>query len=342
VIRLDFDPTIALAGLTVRVDTLALAGVILLALILTALGAGRMRSRLDKGAPDIAPDAARLRRDDLILISFGAVPGAIVGGRLGYGLVHLDYFGSDSGMLTDPAKGGLTLTLAVVLGTIGAMAVARLLSAPISRWLHVAAVPLLVGLGLGKLAMTLGGSGQGQFSDASWATEYVHQGQWGSASAVFPALPSQVLEGVLVLAGAVLLLLVPFLGRVRLRRWRGIVRPTLRPRRRRLLLDGFGRFLTALCLWALARFAAAFTWRDARVAGPLRAEQLLVIGLFASCAVILVAAGLWQRRRRNQAAAAIRAAAREADAALPEPRSLREPDPTLPEPRSGSEPAASR
>jgi prolipoprotein diacylglyceryltransferase len=33
----------------------------------------------------------------------------------------------------------------------------------------------------------------------------------------------------------------------------------------------------ALGLWAVARFAVAFTWRDTAVVGPLRMEQLLLI-----------------------------------------------------------------
>jgi prolipoprotein diacylglyceryltransferase len=326
VVRLDFDPTIALAGLTVRLDTLALAGVVLVMLVLAAIGAGRMRAAFEAGKDGYAPDSARLRRDDLILIAFGAVPGAIVGGRLGYGLIHLDYYGGNPGLLADPARGGLTLTLAVVFGTVGAVAVARLLAAPLGRWLHVASVPLLIGLGLGKLAMVLGGSGQGQFSNSPWATEYVRPGPWGSAGAASPAVPSQALEGGVVLAVAALLLLVPFLARIRLRRWRRLARPGLAPRRRRLMLDGFGRFLTALSLWAAVRFAAAFTWRDAEIAGPLRAEQLVLVGVFVGCAAMLVAAGFLQRRRRRAAAAAARVAARlaDADATLAEPRFNRE------------------
>ncbi|MGD0861656.1 MAG: prolipoprotein diacylglyceryl transferase family protein [Candidatus Limnocylindrales bacterium] len=317
IVRLDFDPTIALVGLTVRLETLALAGVILLTLVMAALGAGRMRSRLVASAEGPRPDAARLRRDDLILIAFGAVPGAVVGGRLGYGLVHLDYYSGDPSLLTDPARGGLSLTLAVVLGTVSGLAVALLLAAPIARWLHVASGPLLIGLGLGKLAMVLGGTGQGQFSNASWATEYARPGPWGSLVPADPALPSQALEGGLVLFAAALLVLVPFLLRLRLRRWQRIVRPALAPRREWLMLTGFRRFLTALSLWAVARFAAGFTWRDAQVVGPLRAEQLVLIGVLAGCAAILLVAGLWQRRRRRQSTIG---AAADAEAALPEPR----------------------
>ena len=78
-----------------------------------------------------AHSAGRLRRDDLILIAFGVVPGAFVGGRLGYGLIHLDYYRANPSTLGDPGQGGLALTLAVVLGTLSGLAVARLLAAPI-------------------------------------------------------------------------------------------------------------------------------------------------------------------------------------------------------------------
>ena len=331
VVRLDFDPTIALLGLTVRLETLALAAVILLVLVLAALGAGRMRARLDQEAEGPAAGSGRLRRDDLILIAFGAVPGAVVGGRIGYGLVHLDYYRTNPGLLVDPGQGGLTLTLAVILGVVGALAVAGLLAAPIGRWLHVAAGPLLMGLGLGKLGMVLGADGQGQFSSASWATMYPRPGLWQSPNPGSAALPSQALEGGLVLLAAALMIAVPFLLRLRLRRWRQIVRPGLAPRREWAVLMGFRRFLTALCLWAVARLAAAFTWRDARVVGPLGVEQLLLIGVLAGCLAVLIAARLRDRRRARAAAgAAGRAAARGVapttdESGLPEPRSFAEP-----------------
>ena len=321
VIRLDFDPTIAPFGLTVRLETLALAGVIFAVLVLVAIGAGRMRTQgsADPGAR--GKDAGRLRRDDLILIAFGAVPGAVVGARLDYGLLHLDYFGADFSRLTDPAQGGLALSLAVVLGTVTALAVARLLTAPIASWLHVASVPLLIGLGLGKLAMVLGGDGQGQFSDASWATLYVRPGPWQSANASAAAVPSQAFEGILVLVAAVLILAVPVALRLRLRRWRRVVRPGLDPRREWWLLTGYRRFFTALCLWCVARFAVAFTWRDAQVAGYLRAEQLVLLAVFTGCALTIVSAGLLERREKRAAARVAALAAKvRIGADLPEPR----------------------
>lgn len=322
VIRFDFNPVIAPFGLDVRLETVALAAVVFVAIVIAALGAGRLRARRvgDSGeaGPDAPADVLRLRRDDLILIAFGAVPGAVVGGRLDYVLIHFDFFSTAPGRITDAAQGGLALTLAVVFGAVTGLAVARLLAAPINRWLHVAAVPLLIVLSLGKLAMVLGGDGQGQFSDAAWATVYLPPGPWQSANAGSPALPSQAVEGLLVLIAAALVLVVPFVLRLRLRRWRRIARPRLERRRDWWILTGYRRFLSALCLWTAARFAAAFTWRDAQVAGPFRTDQLLTMLVFCACGVILVVAALMARRRTRAALVSAQTALGQAD--LPEPR----------------------
>ncbi len=309
-IRLDFDPTASPLGLNVRLETLALGGVILLVLVLVALRAGRIEQpAMPAGASprDVTP---RLRRDDLILIGFGILPGAFVGARVGYGLIHLDYYLAHPSALTDPGQGGLSLTLAVVFGTVSGLAVARLLAAPIDRWLGIARLPVLAGLGLGKLAMVLGGAGQGTYSDASWATSYVGPGPWGSINPGYAALPSQAVEGGLVLLVAAILSLLPLLLRLRARRWGPVVRPFLAPRRQWYLLSGGPGFVTGLFLWAAVRFAVAFTWRDARVLGPLVVEQLVLLAVMAIFALTLLAPGgsrlvrrEWASRRAARAAA---------------------------------------
>jgi prolipoprotein diacylglyceryltransferase len=293
VIRFDFDPTVSPFGLTVRLETLALGGVILLMLVLVALMAGRASGPTDAEGDDAAgshsrDSAGRLRPDDLILIAFGVVPGAVVGGRLGYGLIHLDYYRANPSALTDPGQGGFALTLAVLFGTLSGLAVARLMAAPIGRWLGVAGIPVLLGLGLGKLATVAGGEGQGTYSDSSWTTSFAGPGPWGSANAGYPALPSQILEGGLVLFAAAIVASLPFLLRIRVRRWQGVVRPGWSPRRDWSLLSGWRGFVTILGLWAVARFVAASTWRDARVFGPLCVEQLVLLGLLAMLVVALL------------------------------------------------------
>ena len=174
VILFDFDPyTRLFADLTVSWGAIALAGVIAAALLLAG----------------ILARAAGLRADDVVFIAVGIVPGAVIGGRLGYLIVHSSYYGSTPGQLLDPTVGGF----------VTGVYVASLLGASVGRWLHIAAAPLLFALGAGKLAMVLTGTGQGVPSDATWATAYLGPGPWGSLVPALPSVPSQALEGIVTL-----------------------------------------------------------------------------------------------------------------------------------------------
>ena len=245
-----FDPVVRLGETaSVRLETIALAMVLFAGLLLAARAA--------------STSSVPLRLDDLVFMIVGAVPGAIFGGRLGYVLDHLGYYSANPAAIADPAQGSVTLTLAVPFGILTAGVVARLLGAPISRWMHALVPPLLFTLAAGKLIGVLGGSGQGLPSDVDWATAYLGAGPWGSLAADMPSHPSQVYEAILVAVIVVAMALVtrhPFVQRV----------------------DGSALF-AALGLWALARFVVAFTWRDPAVAGVLRMEQVLLIGVALAC-----------------------------------------------------------
>jgi prolipoprotein diacylglyceryltransferase len=267
VITLAFDPVVELSeSSSVRVETIALAVVLFLGLILAA--------RMAIITPSIGPyvPAPGLRFDDLVFILVGAVPGAIAGGRLGYVLDHLAFYKANPGAILDPAQGGLTLTLAVPLGILTGGFIARLLGAPVGRWLHAAAFPLLFVLAAGKLIGVLGATGQGAPSDLPWATAYAGAGPWGSLAPEIASHPAQVYEAILVgLAIAGLAMSAQF--EVIARR------------------DGAAMF-AAIGFWAIARFLVAFTWRDPTVLGPLRMEQALDLGL-----LVIAALGLLERAR---------------------------------------------
>ena len=135
-ITLTFDPVLRLSDTaSVRYETIGLAVVLLFGLILAA--------RIGSLTPAVGPyvPAPGLRVDDLVFIVVGAVPGAIIGGRIGYVLDHLDYYRANPAAIVDPAQGGLTLTLAVPLGILTGGLIARLLGAPVARWMHAARVP---------------------------------------------------------------------------------------------------------------------------------------------------------------------------------------------------------
>jgi phosphatidylglycerol:prolipoprotein diacylglycerol transferase len=281
VITITFDPVLQLGdGASVRYETIALAIVLFLALALAA----RIGS-MTPGAVADAP-APGLRLDDLAFSVVGAVPGAVLGGRLGYVLDHLDFYMANPAAIVDPIQGGLTLTLAVPLGILTGAAIARLLGAPVVRWFHAIALPLLFVLAAGKAVEVLGATGQGSPSDVPWATSYVGPGPWGSLAADVASHPSQVYEAILVAAAIAILGVASRLAVIAHR-------------------DGAALY-AALGLWALARFAVAFTWRDPVIVGPLRSEQL-------QDAIVLIVAvlGFVERRRAPRPLGAIMTTAAE-------------------------------
>lgn len=280
VIRFDFDPYAQLFGdLAVRWGALALAAVIVAAL----LSAGLLAR------------AGGLRADDVVFIVVGVVPGAVIGGRIGYLLLHADYFGPAPGRLLDPAVGGLELGLAVVGGVLTGAYVASLLGASVGRWLHVAALPVLLALGAGKLTMVLTGSGQGLPSTAEWATAYLPPGPWGSLVPALPSVPSQALEGIATLAILAALALALVFGAFRGR-------------------DG-RLFFVAIGLWAVARAFVSTTWRDPVVAGGLNAGGLIAVGIALGSAIVLVVLTL----RRRGALGGTRSAGTPTELAWPDP-----------------------
>lgn len=258
-ITLDFDPLLRFDGRAVRWETLGIALAVLAGILLAGMIAG--------GTP---PDAVgrRLRRDDLLFLVLGVVPGAVIGGRLGYGLLHLDYYGGHPGALLDAGAGGFQLSVGVAFGALTGAYVARLIEAPVGRWLHAATLPVFLTLALGKAAMALGGSGQGGPSSAAWATSYLGAGPWGSLAPAVASHPAQLYEAgmmaAVVIALAGLLAAGAFASR-----------------------DGRA-FGVGLALWAVVRFIVGFAWRDSGVVGPIRADQLLSVALFA-CSIALVA-----------------------------------------------------
>jgi prolipoprotein diacylglyceryltransferase len=268
VIAFDFDPLLRLGdGLVVRWQTVALAAVVAACLIVAGVLARR----------------ASLRPDDLLYIAVGAVPGAVIGGRLGQLAIVPEAFHASPLSLLDPAIGGLELGLGVVGGSLTGAYVGRLLGAPVGRWAHTLALPLLVTLGGGKLAMALGGSGQGSPLDAFWATAYLGPGPWGSLAPELASHPAQIYEGMasLVLAGMLVL---------------GGVGNGWSAKDGRLLLIVVGA-------WAAVRAVVSITWRDPAALGPFPVGGLLAAGIVVGAAVALVTVTQWSQRRTGSRAA---------------------------------------
>ena len=242
VIELGFDPLLHLSQLAIRWQTVGVT-----VALLAAFGMAALR------VPDVSrPAPSDVRLNDMVLIVVSIVPGAVVGGRIVHALAYFDAYAANPLAILNPAVGSLSLLGAVLGGFLGALYAARLIKAPLARWADIAAVPLLLALGLGKLAQLLGGSGQGLPFDGPWAVAFSGTGPWVSANAAIGAHPSQVYEGLWLLIG------IAVVGR-----WA--------PRRP-------GAPLVVALAWFFAgRVLVGFTWRDATVLGPLNIEQLLAL-----------------------------------------------------------------
>jgi phosphatidylglycerol---prolipoprotein diacylglyceryl transferase len=260
-IEIWFDPLIVVGPVTVSWQAMGVVVSVLLALSVAALIGSR--------------HAAPARVDDLAYIALAIIPGAVIGGRLVHAVVFWPAYSGESVRLLDPELGSLSLLGAVLGGALTGGYVARLLGGSVGRWAMAASLPMLLALGLGKIAQFLGGSGQGVPIDGFWAVAFMGPGPWVSAAPDMPSHPSQLHEAAWMLLGAAILL-------------RPASRPTgIDPREgRRLFGFALGWFLAG-------RVLVGFTWRDEHIAGALNAEQVLaLVGL-----VILIALALGLRIR---------------------------------------------
>ena len=263
VIELSFDPLLHIGELIIRWQTLGVLAALLAGIALAA-----------KLAVDNAIQPP-LRMSEMVLILAAVVPGAVVGGRLVHAIVYWDAYAAAPLRLFDPSVGALSLLGAVLGGLLSGGYVGRLIGAPLRRWADAAAVPLLLIIGLGKIAQLLGGSGQGLPFDGPWAVAFTGSGPWVSANADLPSHPSQLYEAVWALIG--IPIVIAWADRVN---------------------DEGRLFVGALSVFLLGRVLVGFTWRDQATFGPLNMEQTL-----ASLALIGAAICLWVYRgpREHQA-----------------------------------------
>jgi prolipoprotein diacylglyceryltransferase len=320
VIELKFDPLLHIGGLSIRWETIGVTVALFVALGVAALMAPdteAQRPLFNRRPRDLAPrfpDAPvitrsgevvqttgadvslatnfALRLDDMVLIVAGAVPGAAIGGRLVHALDFFDAYAARPLQTLDPSVGSLSLLGAVIGGAITAAYVAKVIDAPVRRWAEAAAVPLLLAIGLGKLAQLLGGSGQGLPFDGLWALAFTGEGPWVSANAATPAHPSQLYEGIWALLGIPVVLRVAGQRRSPIRVHRTVAWADRSSPEGLLFVGAIGWFL-------LGRILVAFTWRDDHLVGPLGTEQL--IALICLTGVIGL---LWWRGVRNRRFAA--------------------------------------
>ena len=267
IIEISFDPLWLSQGplqVLLSWQGITAAAAVLGGLLVAAVAVARYRPIR---ASDVPMDAPSLRLDDLLFIAVAVVPGAVIGGRIVYGLDHTDVYGADVAALLDPARGSLSLLGAVVGGTLSGAYIARVLSGSRPdwrRWLEVTPPLLLFLIASAKFSQFLGGGGQGLPWSAPQAVAFLGPGPWQSVAPAMPSVPSQLLEAAWVALGVLVLAFIA--------------------RRAR-----FGTvFLWALVWWLIGRIVIAFTWRDQSLIGPLEVEQALAIATLVVVLLLLI------------------------------------------------------
>ena len=292
VITFSFDPVLSIGGLNVRLETIGIAAAAFLALVVAAMVA--RVTPVDLTRPPDAPghepgEQNHLRADDLLYVAVAALPGAVIGGRIGYVLLHWDFYQANPGLVTSVGQGGFELVLAVVGGCVTGGIVGTLLGAPVGRWMHALVLPVLLAIAGAKAAMILGGTGQGLPADVSWATAYLGPGPWGSLAPELPSHPAQAYEAIATVVAILVVMWFVELGTF--------------PGR-----NG-GAFLLGLALWCGARALIGIVGRDRAVIGPLSMEQVISLSVAGACLVLLLLVGTGSRVRSRRRAARGEAAA---------------------------------
>jgi prolipoprotein diacylglyceryltransferase len=263
-VTLDFPPIADLGPVQVPWRAIALAMAVAVAL---AWFAHRARAAM----PGLATG-------DIAFIVLGAIPGAVVGGRVVHGIAYAGAYALEPDALFDPGRGTLSLAGAIVGGALTAGWLSGRLGYPARGWADAAAPAVLLAIGAGKLAMLLAGAGQGLPWDGRGGVAFGGVGPWASLDPTIPAYPTQLLEGIWALLGIPVLLLLER-------------RPSLRRPE-----AGGALALSAVAWWLAGRAAVAVWWRDVPVMGPWGWEGVIALLLFGSSVAWL--AWMTLRRRR--------------------------------------------
>ena len=248
---------------SVRLETIALAVVVLVALI-AAVRIARTtpldvrRSAGDRLPPDGEPN--HLRADDLLFIAVAAIPGAVAGGPDRLHLLHLDYYTGQSRRDLRHQPGRLR-TVACRRRRHAHRRdrgrAPRRARRPLDARADRAAAARTGGRA--RRAMVLGGDGQGRPVGRAPGDGLPRPGSVGFARAgrcrrIRRRRTRRVATVI------VILLLSDLLTLGRFERRAG------------------GAFLLGIAMWSVARAIVATTWRDPAVVGPLNMGQVLATG----------------------------------------------------------------
>jgi len=108
-------------------------------------------------------------------IGFIGFVSGLVGGRLTHILVEAPaYYWEHPARVLYFWQGGFVLYGGLIGGVLGGCLAARFFKEPIVQWIDVAAIPLLVGISIGRVGCLAGGCCYGQPTDSFWGMVFTH------------------------------------------------------------------------------------------------------------------------------------------------------------------------
>lgn len=105
---------------------------------------------------------------------FLAALGMVVGGRLGYVLVHAPSFWEDPKRIFLLWQGGMDIPSGLVLGAIFVLDRLRCQGQDLSLWLDILAPGVSIASAIGATGCLLAGYGMGEITDLPWAVRLTH------------------------------------------------------------------------------------------------------------------------------------------------------------------------
>jgi phosphatidylglycerol---prolipoprotein diacylglyceryl transferase len=232
---------------------------------------------------------AGFTEDDTVSVAMWGVIGAIVGARLFHVIDQWDYYARDPISILRVNEGGLAIYGTIVCGPLAGALYAWRRKLNVARLADVASVPLILGMGIGRIGDVINGEHHGAHAEGfPLAVVYTNPNTLGEIG-----VPVHLAVGYELVMDLVIFAFLVWLARGVVRRPNGGLRWAWRPRYPR---DGT-LFWAYLTVYSLGRFFIQFYRVDTPFALGLSQAQLLSIVM----AMVGVWALVYQAARANRA-----------------------------------------
>ncbi len=211
------------------------------------------------------------KREELLNLTIITMISAIIGARLLYVLLNLDYFLSHTKQVFNVMSGGLSLFGAIGLGLLGFIAYSKLRNLDYKKYLDIFSIYIPLSQSIGRIGCFFNGCCYGSITRVPWGITYL-----GGIRH-----PAQIYESILDF------LLFLYLHSIRNKKILKIPNLGLPNSRLRLKLKHGDKFLLYLMLYSIIRFIVEFYREEPRLLFNLTITQYFTIGMIIIVLLIL-------------------------------------------------------